>query len=384
MKIVGIICEYNPLHKGHVKQFQQIRTQLGDDTVIVCLMSGNFVQRGIPAIIDKTLRAKAAIRCGADLVLELPTRYALSSAEGFAAGGVRILGSFCDYLCFGAENADESLLMQTASALLSDAFSPLLRKYLEEGISFPAARQAALEEMGLSSELLSSPNNILAVEYCKAIIAQGCAMQPMPIHRGGGYHDEQADFENPSATAVRKLMLESGDFKSLVPAAAYGIFSGAPLHTMAAGERAVLSKLRTMRDEEFEMLPYGSEGLWRKFMHACRSEATLEGIIAATKSKRYTRTRIDRMIMCAYLGITLQDMLSPVPYVRVLGFNDRGRLALKAARQTGSFLNAGEIDLSDYGAKERQIGDLYGLFCESAPEAPGAEAARRIYYLKEF
>ena len=384
MKIVGIICEYNPLHKGHVKQFQQIRTQLGDDTVIVCLMSGNFVQRGVPAIIDKTLRAKAAIRCGADLVLELPVTYALSSAEGFAAGGVRILGTFCDYLCFGAETADETALTQTASALLSDGFPPLLRKYLDQGISFPAARQAALEEMGLSSELLSSPNNILAVEYCKAIIAQGCAMQPMPIHRGGGYHDEQADFENPSATAVRKLMLESGDFKSLVPAAAYGIFSSAPLHTMAAGERAVLSKLRTMRDEEFEMLPYGSEGLWRKFMHACRSEATLEGIIAATKSKRYTRTRIDRMIMCAYLGITLQDMLSPVPYVRVLGFNDRGRLALKAARQTGTFLNAGEIDLSDYGAKERQIGDLYGLFCEGAPEAPGAEAARRIYYLKEF
>ena len=119
-------------------------------------------------------------------------------------------------------------------------------------------------------------------------------------------------------------------------------------------------------------------------MHACRSEATLEGIISATKSKRYTRTRIDRMIMCAYLGIRLQDMLSPVPYTRVLGFNDRGRMILKAARQTGCFLNAGEIDLSDYGAKERQIGDLYGLFCENEPEAPGAETARRIYYHKEF
>ena len=384
MKIVGIICEYNPLHKGHVKQFRQIRDLLGDDTAIVCLISGNFVQRGTPAIIDKSLRAKAAIHCGADLVLELPTIYALSSAEGFAAGGVRILGSFCDYLCFGAETANEAALTQTAAALLSEDFPPLLKTHLERGISFPAARQAALEEMGLSGSILSTPNNILAVEYCKAMISQGCAMRPLPIHRGGSYHDELPDDENPSATAVRKLMLDGADWKRYVPDSAAGIFSGAALHTMDAGERAVLAKLRTMTDEEFEALPYGSEGLWRKFMHACRSEADLNGIIAATKSKRYTRTRIDRMIMCAYLGISLQDMLSPVPYTRVLAFNDRGRTALRAARQTGTFLNAGEIDLSEYGTKERRIGDLYGLFSTAAPEAPGVESNRRIYYHKEF
>ena len=384
MKTVGIICEYNPLHKGHVKQFGIIRKQLGDDTAIVCLMSGNFVQRGAPAIIDKTLRAKAAIECGADLVLELPVSYALSSAEGFAAGGVRILGSFCDYLCFGAETAYEAALLRTASALLSEEFSPLLRRHLDCGKSFPAARQAALEDLGMDGALLETPNNILAVEYCKAILSQCCAMKPLPIARGGSYHDELPDEENPSATAVRKLMVESGDFRSLVSDRAFGIFSRAPLHTIDAGERAILAKLRTMTDAEFEALPYGSEGLWRKFMHACRSEATLEGIIAATKSKRYTRTRIDRMIMCAFLGITLQDLLSPVPYTRVLGFNDRGRMALKAARQSGTFLNAGEIELTDYGAKERMIGDLYGLFCTAGPEVPGAETARRIYYQKEF
>lgn len=383
MKIVGIICEYNPLHLGHVKQFHMIRSRLGEDTAIVCLMSGNFVQRGAPAIIDKTLRAKAAVNCGADLVLELPVHYALSSAEGFAAGGVRILGSFCDYLCFGAENPDCAKLIKTASALLSDGFPPVLRKYLDRGISFPAARQAALEEMGLDGELLASPNNILAVEYCKAILSQGCSMEPLPVHRMGGYHAQTADTDNPSATAVRSLMLENGGWKNFVPEAARGIFATAPLHTLDAGERAILGRLRTMTDAEFESLPYGSEGLWRKFMHACRSEATLDGIIAATKSKRYTRTRIDRMILCAFLGITLQDMFSPIPYTRVLAFNDRGRSALRSARQTGTFLNAGEIDLSAYGAKERQIGDLYGLFAE-IPEAPGAEITRRIYYHKEF
>ena len=383
MKTVGIICEYNPLHLGHAKQFQLIRDRLGEDTVIVCLMSGNFVQRGAPAIIDKTLRAKAAVCCGADLVLELPITCALSSAEGFAAGGVRILGSFCDYLCFGAELADETALIQTAAALLSDAFPIALRIHLDAGLSFPAARQAALEDMGLDGSLLAAPNNILAVEYCKAILSSGCAMKPMPIPRGGSYHDEKADFENPSATSVRKLMLESQDFSLLIPEKTRPIFQDAPLHAMEAGERAVLAKLRTMTDAEFEAIPYGSEGLWRKFMHACRGEATVDGIINATKSKRYTRTRIDRMIMCAFLGISLEDLLSPVPYTRVLAFNDRGREALKAARQTGTFLNAGEIVLTPYGAKERQWGDLYGLFCIAAPEAPGAESKRRIYYHKE-
>ena len=384
MKTVGIICEYNPLHRGHVKQFEMIRQLFGEDTAVVCLMSGNFVQRGAPAIIDKTLRAKAAILSGADLVLELPVTYALSSAEGFAAGGVRLLGGFCNYLCFGAESADENALMQVAQALLCDAFPPLLRRHLDSGKSFPAARQAALEAMGIDGTLLTSPNNILAVEYCKAILSQGCAMKPFPIHRGGSYHDELPDEDNPSATAVRKLMRDSGDFKSLVPDTAHELFSAAPLHTIEAGERAILARLRTMTNEEFEALPYGSEGLWRKFMHACRSEATLDSIIAATKSKRYTRTRIDRMVMCAFLGISLQDMLSPVPYTRVLAFNDWGRITLKAARQTGTFLNAGEIDLTDYGAKERRIGDLYGLFCADGPEAPGAENNRRIYYQKEF
>ena len=330
MKIVGIICEYNPMHRGHKKQIDEIRRIHGPDSAVVCLMSGNFVQRGAPAIVDKSLRAKAALNCGADLVLELPVEYALSSAEGFAAGGVRILGGFCDYLCFGAENADSERLMNTAKALLSEEFRPLLKGQLETGKSFPAARQAALEQMGLDAKLLETPNNILAVEYCKAILAQGCAMAPMPIFRGGSYHDEQADPENPSATALRKLMTAGSDWTAFVPAGCR-VFHDAPVHTTEAGQRAILAKLRTMTDAEFEALPYGSEGLWRKLMHASRSKTTLEEIIAATKSKRYTRTRIDRMILCAFLGLSLEDLMTMPPYTRVLGFTDRGRKVLKEA-----------------------------------------------------
>ena len=169
MEATGIVCEYNPLHLGHKKQLDTIKTMYPDGG-IVCLMSGNYVQRGHPAIIDKTLRAQAAVLSGADLVLELPITASLSSAEGFAREGVRILDGFCKRLCFGAENADAQTLMTTADALLSPRFSDALRLQLDKGLSFPAARQAALGALGLSGDLLTLPNNILAAEYCKAIL----------------------------------------------------------------------------------------------------------------------------------------------------------------------------------------------------------------------
>ena len=383
MKTVGIICEYNPLHLGHRKQMRMIRALRGADTAVVCLMSGNFVQRGAPAIFDKTLRAKAAIAAGADLVLELPIRAALSSAEGFADGGVAILGDFCDELCFGAEDADAAALMDTARALLNPEFSPILREELEKGLSFPAARQQALTRMGLDGALVASPNNILAVEYCKAMESRGTRMRPLPITREGSYHDQRPDDENPSATALRRLLTGEGDWRPYVPEEVRPVFENAAIHTLEAGERAILAKLRTMSDGEFEALPYGSEGLWRKFMHACRSKATLEEIIDATKSKRYTRTRLDRMLMCAFLGLTAEDLATPDPYTRVLAFNDRGRAVLKEAKKTGVFLNAGEKIDGDHCQREFRMGDLYGLFAQGVPEAPGVEGKRRVHYRKE-
>lgn len=377
---VGIICEYNPLHLGHQKQILKIRETFGADTAIICAMSGNFVQRGAPAIIDKSYRAKAAILSGADLVLELPVTTSLSSAEGFAAGGVKILGKLCDYLCFGAETADAHALMAAAQAQLTPEFPSLLKTHLETGKSFPAARQAALEQLGIDSQLLNQPNNILGVEYCKAILSQGCGMKPFPIHREGSYHAEIADADNPSATAVRNLMLIAHNWKSCVPKQVRALFETAPLHSITAGERAILAKLRTMMDAEFEALPYGSEGLWRKFMHACREEATLEEIIAATKSKRYTRTRIDRMVMCAFLGITKEMLATDVPYVRVLAFNDRGREILKGAKKENSFVNIGEKVDHPFFRLEQRCGSLYGLFATEIPGLPEAENKARVYY----
>ena len=380
MKSVGIICEYNPIHLGHKKQIDRIRSEFGEDTAIICAMSGNFVQRGSPAIIDKTARAQAAVACGADLVLELPVTTALSSAEGFAAGGVRTLAGVCDTLCFGAETADKESLLSAAQALLKPEFSALLREELETGASFPAARQAAMGRMGAEDSVLSQPNDILAVEYCKAILSQQAALDIFPIHREGSYHALSVDGENPSATAVRNLMLIAHNWKSCVPQAARPILEGEPLHSTAAGEKAMLVRLRTMTDGEFEALPYGSEGLWRKLMRASRRENTLEEILTATKSKRYTRSRLDRMAMCAFLGITAEDMAMDVPYTRVLAFSSRGRAVLKEAKKSGVYLNAGEAFDHPYWLLERRCGDLYGLFCTEGSEAPGREETRRIYY----
>ena len=380
MTVTGIICEYNPLHLGHKKQIDLIRSLRGDDSGIVCLMSGNFVQRGAPAIVDKMRRAKAAVLCGADLVLELPVTYALSSAEGFAAGGVKILSSICDALCFGAETADSESIMAVAGALLSESFPEALRRHLDAGLSFPAAREAALADLGHDAALLKTPNNILAVEYCKAILSQNTSMKPMPITREGSYHDELPDRENPSATAVRSLMLREENWGSYIPKNAAACFESAPLHHITAGERAALMKLRTMTDEEFEALPYGSEGLWRKFMHACRKEATLEDILTAVKSKRYTRTRLDRMMMCAVLGITNQMLSQDIPYVRALAFNDRGREILKQAREHMDIFNIGQPVDHSYATLEARCDDLYGLFALDAPEAPGANSAYRVFY----
>ncbi len=378
MGVTGVICEYNPFHAGHGKQLRQIRSLQGQGTAIVCLMSGNFVQRGHPAILDKSLRARAAVECGADLVLEMPVQVSLRSAEGFAAGAVNILKEICDSICFGTEHGSRDSLFATAAVLLAEDFSPALRTFLDQGLSFPAARVKALEQLGMDSSLLESPNDILAVEYCKAILSQNSSLDILPIHRLGSYHSESADAENPSATFLRKLLVCREDIGPYVPQGAL-CQAAATLHTLAAGERAILARLRTMTEEEFEALPYGSEGLWRKLMHASRRQATLEEILAAVKSKRYTRTRLDRMVLCGFLGLTAQALATPAPYLRVLAMNSRGRRLLKDARQRLRILNPGEVPEDPCWLLEQRLGDLYGLFAEGTPEPPGAEQRRRIF-----
>ena len=431
MGITGIICEYNPFHQGHLRQLRLAREQGGEDSVLVCLMSGNYVQRGEPAIFPKSLRAEAALRCGADLVLELPLTAALSSAEGFAAGGVRILSALgCDQLCFGTETESLEVLRRSAEANLDPAFDALLRRELEGGCSYAAARQRALESLG-AGEGVCSPNDILAVEYLKALLRQNSSMKPLPIRRPGSYHADTLDPEAPSATALRAALASAcrgghwppeiaaashtchserseesvspnllpshtarGEesvppdpmplWASAVPSCLHELYENAPLHTWQAGERAVLAILRTLPEDAFRQLPFGAEGLWSKLMKNCRRRASTAEILENTLSKRYARTRIQRMLLCAVLGLRAEDLDRPAPYARILGFNERGRALLREGKARFPLVNAGERPAdAAYYALETRASDLYSLFSAAGPRMAGEEGRLRVCVLPD-
>lgn len=380
MITAGIICEYNPFHLGHRRQLELVRQALGEETAIVCVMSGNYVQRGEPARWDKFTRARAAVACGADVVLELPVTCVLRSAEGFARGGVEILGRFgAEVLSFGAECGDGALLMELARRTETAEFSEQLREELNRGRSYAAARQAA---MGPGSEILSQPNNILGLEYCRAILSLNSAMEPLAIRRTGDYHAAEADVQAPSATAVRSLYPD-GPWQQYVPPEAVRVLQDAPWYDLAFGERAVLARLRAMTDGEWERCAHGSEGLWSKAMKAVRNQPDLESILQAVKSKRYPRTRLQRLLLCAYLGLSQVDLERQIPYVRILAVTQRGRPLLRRAKDLGALplVNPGQTPTDqDYYALERRAADLYTLFAAPGwPASAAQEQSARLF-----
>ena len=381
MKIAGIICEYNPFHLGHLRQFRLVKEHLGDDTRIVCVMSGNYVQRGMPAAWDKFARAKAALACGADVVLELPVTAALRSAEGFADAGVEILSKFgCTHLCFGAECGDAGALMELAGKVDTEPFRQALRDGLDQGLSYAAARQAALQD---ESGLLNTPNNILGLEYCRAVLRQNSCMIPVAVQRNGDYHAIEADAAEPSATAIRSL-LPDGPWQDYLPKESAAALAHAPVYDLMWGERALLARLRTMTETQWEASAHGSEGLWRKAMKACRECGTLEQIIEAVKSKRYPRTRIQRLLLCAYLGIDETNLRAPLPYVRILGFGQNGQTLLRMAknREELCLVNPGQTPADKaYYALETTAADLFTLFSQPGTACPcGSEHSGRIIF----
>lgn len=386
MATVGIICEYNPFHNGHKKQITYIRSLLGADTTVVCLMSGNYVQRGEPALFDKQTRAKAAVLCGADLVVELPVTAALSSAEGFAMRAVQIFEklSGVDYLCFGSECGELQKIQQTAEALQTEQFSNALRESLQSGISYAAARQKALETLLRDYSAVTAPNDILAVEYCKALQMLSSKIIPLCIKRDGDYLDITPDVQNPSALSLRNL--SKVQWREYLPPDAYHLFMDAPEYRMQNGQRAVLAVLRSLSENDFSNLPYGTEGLWRKLMHACQEGGSIEEIIEKTKSKRYARTRICRMLLCAYLGITKEQLAQEPCYVRILAANREGTAYLGKIRKNKRIetIHAGQTTSERaYYQLECRCAALYTLFCSNeAPFSPNTEKASRIYLKK--
>ena len=344
MRIAGIICEYNPFHRGHAWQIAALRARLGAETAVVCAMSGSFVQRGDFAIERAHARAEAAVRGGADLVLELPLPWAIASAEGFAAGGVAVLAATgaVDTLVFGSECGDTQTLLTLARTLESELFSAQLRPILQKGVSFAAAREeAARTLLGDAADALTRPNDILGVEYCKALVRQRAAITPLALPRRGVGHDAGAADDFASASHIRALLTrgESADiFFTSESATIYAreCAAGCAPVTMANAERAILSRLRAMREEDFAPYDGGNEGLYHRFHSAVQRETTIDGILAAVKSKRYAYARLRRMLLAAFLDVRPTDVPARIPYLRVLACNARGREVLRRMKVCAS------------------------------------------------
>lgn len=338
MRVVGIVTEFNPFHNGHALLLERAREAMGEDTAVVCCMSGDFVQRGEAAVWSKFARAEAAARCGADLVFELPLPWALSSAEGFARGGVGLLAALgvVDCLCFGSECGETEPLERAAEALLSPALAAELRRELESGIPFAAARQRALAAVTdeETARLVETPNNILAVEYIRAIYELGLDLGFMTVRREGAEHDGQGEGSIRSASELRCRIAAGKSCSGFMPDAALAVFEreaerGRGPVLMETLEPMLLARLRMLPDEEFSRLPDASEGLGNRLRAAVRDEPTLDGVLAAAKSKRYALSRIRRMTMCACLGVREGMAEGVPPYARLLAASERGRELLR-------------------------------------------------------
>ncbi len=379
MRIAGVIAEYNPFHSGHQYHLSQLRAAGADR--IVAVMSGNYVQRGDVAVMDKFRRARAAVRYGADLVIELPTVFSLAPAERFAYGGVSLLAALgcMDMLSFGCEDNDPAALSRLADGLDDPRIETRIAQGVRSGISHPAARESAVRTLlgGEDADRLRRPNNILAVEYIRACRKLGADWDLVPIRRIGVLHDSDNQSENGymSASAIRSF-LYAGKFppsgalpNATVEALENGVADGSLPAQLSRLERPLLYALRRADLSALAELPDISEGLEAKIHRAAREATNLEELLAGIKSKRYPLARIRRLLLYAFLGFTREDFLPTPPYIRVLAANGKGFDVLRIARDTAHLpivTKAGDIrrlgaEAERFFHLESRCDDLYGL-----------------------
>lgn len=353
--ILGIVSEYNPFHNGHLRHLE-ISKQLTKSDFTISVMSGNFIQRGDTALVDKWTRAEMAIQAGIDLVIELPTVYALSSAENFADGAIKILNSLgiVDYISFGSEIGELSSLNEVASILYKEPkeLSNLINIQLKSGLSYPKSREIALSQyFGTSkkySEILNNPNNILGVEYLKALKRRRSPIRPLTIKRDySDYNSQNIKNGIASATAIRTMVKQNKNIHYVVPYETYELLEqkkeqGKLIKDLSVFEKEIIYALRKMTLQEIASLPDVSEGLENKIKMAANTCNTLIELIEKIKSKRYTQTRIQRILLYALLNISEKDIRSSkrvMPYIRVLGFNKHGKKIISAIANANPKLN---------------------------------------------
>ena len=389
MKTVAIIAEYNPFHLGHQYQIDRVRDILGEDTAIVAVMSGNFTQRGEIAIADKTLRARAAVDCGVNLVLEIPFPYSMTSAENYAMSGVTIADSLgvVDYLAFGSECGDLAALREVALRTESYEYRAEISRLSDSpehaNLCHPALSSLAYRNLyGEESELLSSPNNILAIEYLRALHRLDSDIIPMTVKReGAGYNDALIDDERlQSASAIRDKLL-SGDISALdyLPENAkivyYEAIASGKLTRASALDAPVISHLR-LNPPTYREYHDCAGGLNYRLADASLEANTITSLIALAQTKRYTAARVRRALLSSYFGVTSSDILTSPKFTQVLAMDPIGASILKKTKKMTDFpiitKPSAFTDFGDEVVRQKSISvraDSVFALCEEKPSS---------------
>jgi len=375
MKTLGIITEYNPFHNGHLYHLSKAKEITGADYV-VAVMSGNFLQRGEPAIINKWARAKMALNTGVDLVIELPFVFSTQDANGFAFGAVKLLDSLqiIDFLCFGCETDNLNILYSISNFLHTEPqkYKELILHNSKNGYEFPRVRAQALCEYhrifgidGLEkisplelNKLLKHPNNILALEYLKHLINLKSKIKPIAIKRiGAGYHQKNIKGKFSSATSIRNEILNSlsspktdlfmlnDKIKSTIPQSGFPVLEkelreGRGPITSDSYRQYILATLRRMSLEDISRIQGVTEGLENRIKKASLKSFTVEQLINSIKTRRYTRTKIQRIILHLMTNLSKKDVKTfnrcgPL-YARILGFSNKGKSLLRAIKKSST------------------------------------------------
>lgn len=408
MESIGIIAEYNPFHNGHLHQITEAKKKSKIDYTI-CIMSGNFTQRGEPALFSKWTRAAMAVNSGVDLVIELPCVFTVRSAQDFARGGIRLLSSLnIRHISFGSENADLSLLEKVSAASLDPAITEELHTNLKSGQSYAAALSDAISKThSIPATILSQPNTILAVEYLNAIKIFKTKQKVLPIERTALHHSDSILGKLASAGSIRKELYSSAPNFSLIeqsiPLQTYQTVKAfyPTLPSMDLLSTTILALLRKIKQPELKNITGISEGLEYKLAKAALQSRNLTELLALTKSKRYPMSRLQRLVFHCLLGTTKQsianfDQSGPL-YARVLAFNTKGREILHEFKRTAripiitkttDFLDSTKRSQSQLSPLESMLAidtyatDLYAL-CFSPAQIGGLDFLTSPMYIKQ-